>query len=112
MTGQEVDAKHHVLRRRRDRTTVGRAKDVVRRQHEDAGFCLRLCRQRQVDGHLVTVEVSVERCTNERVNLNGLTFDELWLERLDAQPVQRRCTVQHHWVLSDDLFKHVPHDGA
>ena len=112
MTGQEVDPEHHVLRWRRDRATVRWRQDVVRRQHQDAGLGLSLSRQRQVHGHLVTVEVSVKRSTDERVNLNGLTFDELWLERLDAQPVQCWCTVQHHGVLSDDLFENVPHDGA
>jgi hypothetical protein len=37
-----------------------------------------------VDSHLVTIEVSVERSTNEWVKLDCLAFDKLWLERLDA----------------------------
>ena len=31
---------------------------------------------------------------------------------LDAQTVQRRCTVQEHRMLGDDLFEHAPHFGV
>ncbi len=78
-------------------------------EHEDAGLGLRLDRQRQVDGHLVTVEVRVERGADERVQLDGLALDQLGLERLDAQTVQGGRTVQQHGVLADDLLEHVPH---
>jgi hypothetical protein len=37
-----------------------------------------------VDSHLVTVEVSVERSTNEWVKLDCLAFYKLRLERLDT----------------------------
>ena len=65
--GEVVEADDHVLGGHGHRTTVGRLEDVVARQHEDAGLGLSLGRERQVHGHLVTVEVSVERSTNERV---------------------------------------------
>ncbi|CAM5366019.1 hypothetical protein SGRIM128S_00572 [Streptomyces griseomycini] len=39
-------------------------------------------------GHLVTVEVRVERGADERVDLDGLALDQLRLERLDAEAVQ------------------------
>ena len=64
-----------------------------------AGFHLRFHRQRHVNGHLVTVEVGVEGRANERVQLDGLAFDQDGLKGLDAQTVQRRRTVQHHRVL-------------
>ena len=70
---------------------------------------LGLDRQWQVHGHLVTVEVGVERRADERVQLDRLALDELRLERLDAQTVQGGRTVQQHGVLGDDLFQHVPH---
>ena len=60
--------------------------------------------------HLVTVEVGVEGSTDQGVNLNGLTFNQLRFECLNTQAVQRRCTVQQHWVLSDDFLENVPHD--
>src|SRR5690606_721443 len=70
---------------------------------------LRLERQRYVHRHLVAVEVGVERRTDERVQLNRLTFDQHRLERLDAKTVQRRRTVQEHGMLANDFFEDVPH---
>ena len=102
----------HVLRRHRHGTTVGGLEDVVAREHKDAGLGLRLGAERHVHGHLVTVEVGVERRADERVDLDSLALDELRLERLDAQTVQRRRAVEQHGVLTDDLFEDVPHDRA
>ena len=109
---QVVDADDHVLRRRGERTAVRRRLDVVDRQHEDAGLGLRLGGQRQVDRHLVAVEVGVERGADQRVQADGLALDEHRLERLDAEAVQRRRAVEHHGVVADDLLEHVPHDRA
>ena len=60
--------------------------------------------------HLVTVEVSVERLTYERVNLNGLTVYEYWLESLDTKSVKSRCTVKKYWVLANNFFENVPYN--
>ena len=108
-TGQVVEARDHVQTRHGERTTRRRRQDVVRREHEDARLGLRLRGQREVHGHLVAVEVGVEGLTHERVQLDGLALDELRLERLDTQAVQGRSAVEHHRVLGDDLFEHVPH---
>ena len=89
-----VEADDHILRRQRHRAAVRRLQDVVRGQHQDAGLSLGFGAQRQVDCHLVAVEVSVEGATNQRVELDCLTFNELRFERLDAETVQGRCTVQ------------------
>ena len=110
--GEVVQADDHVLGGHGHGAAVGRLEDVVRGQHEDAGLGLRLRRQRHVHGHLVTVEVRVERGADERVDLDGLALDELRLEGLDAEAVQRRCAVEQHRVLGDDLLEHVPHDRA
>ena len=112
LAGHEVQAEHDVLRRDDDRITVGRGQDVVGGQHQRARFELGLERQRHVDGHLVAVEVGVERRADERVQLDGLAFDQHGLERLDAEPVQRRRAVQQHRMLADHLFEDVPHLGA
>ena len=61
--------------------------------------------------HLVAVEVGVERRADQRVDADGLAFDQHRLERLDAQAVQRRRAVEQHGVLADHLFEHVPHFG-
>ncbi len=112
LLGREVAAEHDVLRRLRDRASVGRLEDVVRRQHEQA--CLELCleRERNVHGHLVTVEVGVERRADERVNTNGLPLDEHRLERLDAQAVECRRAVEEDRMVLDDLFEDLVHLGA
>ena len=59
-------------------------------------------------GHLVAVEVGVERGADQRVQLDGLAFDQHGLERLDAEAVQRRGTVQHDRVLADDVLEDIP----
>ena len=62
-------------------------------------------------GHLVAVEVGVERLARQRVQLNSLAFHQHRLEGLNAQAVQRRCAVQQHRAGLDHVLKHFPHFG-
>src|SRR3954447_6176399 len=62
-------------------------------------------------GHLVTVEVGVERLAHQRVHLDRLALDEHRLERLQPEAVERRSAVQQHRVLLDDLLQHIPDLG-
>ena len=78
------------------------------RHHQHVRFDLRFDRQRQVDGHLVAVEVGVEALADERVDADGVAFDQHRLERLDAHAVQRRGAIQQHRVVLDHLFENVP----
>ncbi len=110
--GQVVAAEDDVLRRNRDWRTVRRRQDVVAREHQHRRLDLRFRRQRDMDGHLVAVEVRVERRADERVDADGLAFDQHRLERLDTQAVQRRRAVQQDRMLANDLFEHVPHFGT
>ena len=105
-----VDAEHHVLRRHRQRIAVGRRQDVVRAEHQHRRFHLRLGRKRNVHRHLVAVEVRVERGAHKRMDADRLAFDERRLERLDAEPVQRRSAVQQHGMLADHVLENVPDD--
>ena len=75
--------------------------DVVGGHHQHVGLGLGLDRQRQVDGHLVAVEVGVEALADQRVDLDGVALDQHRLEGLDAHAVQRRGAVQQHRVLVD-----------
>ena len=109
--GEVVDAEDEVLGRHGDGLTAGGREDVVRSKHENAGFDLGLGRERDVDGHLVAVEVRVEGGADERVDLDGFTFDEHGLEGLDAETVEGRSAVQQDGVVLDDLFEDVPDDG-
>lgn len=62
-----------------------------------------------MDSHLVAVEVGVEGRTYQRMQLDGLAFDQHRLERLDAQTVQGRRTVQQHRMLANHFFQDVPY---
>ena len=104
-----IQPEHDVLRRHDDRVAVRGRENVVRRHHQRARFELRFDGQRHVDGHLVAVEVGVERRTDERMELDGLAFDQHRLESLDAEAVQGRCAVQEHRMLADHLLEDVPH---
>jgi len=73
---------------------------------------LRVALRLTADGHLVTVEVGVECRTNERMKLDRLAFDQYWLERLDTEAMQRRCTVQHDRMLANDFFENIPDFSA
>jgi len=62
-----------------------------------------------MDSHLVSVEVGVERCTNQWMKLDSLTLYKDWLECLDTKSVQCRSTVQHNRMLFDYFFQNVPY---
>ena len=80
-------------------------------EHEQLRLEDCLVGQREVDSHLVAVEVGIERRTCQRVQLDGLTLDELRLERLDTQTVKRRSTVEEHGMALHDVLEDVPDDG-
>ena len=105
---QIVEPEHDVLARHDDRLAVGGVQDVVGRHHQHARFELRLERQRHVHGHLVAVEVGVERRADERMQLDRLALDQHRLERLDAEAVQGRGAVEHDRMLADHLVEDVP----
>ena len=63
--GHVIDAENHVLGRDDDRLTVGRGKDVVGAHHQNPRLHLAFDRQREVDCHLVAVEVGVKGGTDQ-----------------------------------------------
>src|SRR5581483_1038753 len=108
--GQVINAKNHVLGGHGDRLSRRRRKDVVRRQQQYARLDLGFRRERDVDRHLITVEVSVERRANQRMNLDGFAFHQHRLESLNTKAVKSGSAVQQHWVVLDDLFQDVPYN--
>src|SRR5688572_16408418 len=106
--GEVVAPEHDVLRRNRDRRAAGRRQDVVRGHHQHRCLDLRFRRERNVHGHLVAVEVGVERGADERMDPDRLALDEDRLERLNTEAMERWRAVQEDRVLADDLFEHVP----
>ena len=64
---QIIGAQNHVLCRNCNRASVGRFQQVACCQHQETSFCLCFGRQRNVNCHLVTVEVSVISSTHKRM---------------------------------------------
>ncbi|RML80683.1 hypothetical protein ALQ89_06468 [Pseudomonas amygdali pv. tabaci] len=107
-TSHVIQTQYNVLRRNDDWLTVGWRQNVLGRHHQRTRFELSFQRQRYVNGHLVAVEVGVVRSTDQRVQLNSLTFDQYWFKRLDAQTVKRWRAVQKHRVFANYFSKNVP----
>ena len=63
-----------------------------------------------MNGHLVTVEVGVERCTCKRVKLYGLTLDHTRLEGLNTESVKCRSTVEKNRMTFHHVLKNLPDD--
>ena len=108
LAGHVVHAKHHVLGRHDDRLAAGRRQDVVGGHHQCPGLQLGLQGERHVNRHLIAVEVGVVSGADQGMELDGLAFDQHWLEGLNAETVQRWRPVQQHRMLADDLGQNVP----
>jgi hypothetical protein len=65
-------------------------------------------RERNVHSHLIAVEVRVVSGANERVNADRFAFDQLRLESLNRETVQRRRAVQQNRVTLRHFFEDVP----
>src|SRR5690606_3483925 len=102
-TGHVVQPQNNVLGRHDDRFSAGGRQNVVGGHHQRTRFQLSFQGPRHVNGHLVTVEVGVIGSTDQRMQLDGLTFNQNGLERLDTESVQRWRTVEQYRVLPDHI---------
>ena len=109
LLSQVVDSQDHVLRGNCHRAAIGGLQQVVRGKQHETAFRLRFHGQRKMHCHLVTVKVSIERGTYQGVQLNCLTFHQDGFKRLDTEPMQRRSAVEHHRMLFDHIFQHIPY---
>ena len=107
---QIVRTERDILRRSHNRLAVRRREDVVRREHQEFALQLRCRRQRNMNRHLVAVEVRVERRTDERMQTDRRTFNKDRVERLNRKSVQGRRTVEHDRMSLGHLFKNIPDD--
>ena len=80
----------------------------MRRQHKQRGFKLRFLRQGNMNRHLITIKVSIERCTDKRMNLNSLAFYQKGLECLNTKTVQSWRPVQKNRPAINNFFKYIP----
>ena len=106
--GDVVQTEHHILRGNGDRSAVGRVQDVVRLEHQYLSLQDCLVAQRQMHGHLVAVEVGIERRTCQGMQLDGLALNHLGLEGLNAETVQRRGTVQQDRMSLHNVLENIP----
>ena len=63
--------------------------------------------KRDMDGHLVAIEVGVEARANEWVETDGVTIDKNRLEGLDRKSMKGWSTVKKNRVLTNDFFDDV-----
>ena len=108
LDGKVVGPEDDVLGRRQDRLAGGRREDVRRRHHEEFALHDRFEGQRDVHGHLVTVEVRVVGGADERVNADSFALDEDRLESLDRQTVERGRAIEEYRVTLGDFLEDVP----
>ena len=106
--GEVVGTQYHILCRNGNRTAVRRLQQVVCSQHEESCLSLSLCGKGKVNSHLVTIEVGVERSTDQRVKLDSTAFNEYRLECLDTKSVKCRRTVQQYGVILDNTLQCIP----
>src|SRR5262249_44658135 len=92
--GQIITAHDDVLTGTDDRLAVGWTENVIRRHHEHGRLDLRFDGQRQVNGHLVAVEVRVESFANQGMDSDRISFDQDGLEGLNTHAVQGRSAIE------------------
>ena len=109
VAGHVVETQYNILRRHDNRLAVGGREHVIGGQHQGAGFHLRFQAQRHVYGHLVTVEVGVERGAHQGVQLNSLAFNQDRLKSLNTQAVQGRGAVEHNRMFADHFIQNIPY---
>ena len=64
--------------------------------------------KRQVDRHLVAVEVRVETLADQRVQVIALPSTKDRLECLDAHSVQRRSAIEQYRMIANHLIREYP----
>ena len=60
--------------------------------------------------HLVAVEVCIEWCADQWVQVDCLTLNKDWLKCLNRQTVKGRCAVEKNEAILNDLIKNVPNN--
>ena len=104
-------AEHHVLCWGDDWRAVRWRKKIVGGEHQLARLLLCRLREWHVYGHLVAVEVGVERRADERMDADCGALNEHRHEGLDAEAVQCWGAVQQDRVVLDHVGEHIP-DGV
>ena len=106
--GDIIQTQYNILRRHNNRRAVSRMQNVVGRHHQHACFQLCFQRQRHMNRHLITIKVSIKGRTHQRMKLNGFTFNQHRLKRLNAQSVQCWCPVEQNRMFANNFIENIP----
>ena len=82
--GEVIATEDEILGRSGDGFAARWREEVVGCKHQQSGFHLCLHGERDMDGHLIAVKVSVVSRTNEGMNANCFTLNELGLKCLNG----------------------------
>ena len=102
--GQVVASENNILGGYGNRPSRGRQEDIVGRQHQHFRFKLGFKGERNMDRHLVAVEVGIKGGAGQWMQLDGLALHQHRVKGLDAQTVEGRGTIEHDRVVLDNLF--------
>ena len=105
-----IQTEYHILGGYGDRRTISRVQNIMCLKHQHLSFQYSFIAQRQVNSHLVTVKVGIERSTCQWMQLDSLTFNHVWLECLDTQTVQCRRTVQQYRMTFHYMLQDIPNN--
>ena len=108
IVSEVVSTKYDILVDRKHWRTIGWLQEIAGSRHQSLSFLLSFIRERKVNGHLVTIVVSVKAGSYEWVKLEGHTVNELWLESLDRETVKRWSTVQENIATLNNFVESVP----
>lgn len=103
---QAAGNENHTPRRTDDRLAAPFGARMVGCEHQDAAVGLCLCRQRQMDSHLVTIEVGVVGRAGQRMQLQGMALSE---DRLEGRTPRRSVGARFRSTgpLLDDVLEDI-----
>ena len=111
-TGEVIATQNHVQCGCHYRLATTWQQHVVDAKHLFSGLCYCCPREWHVNCHLVTIKVSIEGATYQRMDLDSAPANENGLKSLDAQTVQGWSPVKQHWALLNHLPQNIPHLGS
>ena len=105
-----IKSEHHILRRYRNRSSIGRIKNIMALKHKYLRFEHGLIAQRKMNSHLVSIEIGIECRTCQWMQLDGFAFDQFRLESLNAKTVKCRSTVKENRMTFHHILQDIPNN--
>lgn|GEM_PF-6156512 len=108
-TGEIITSENHILFWHNNRLTIGWIEHILGCDHEFGSLELRLIGEREMDGHLIPVEIGIKGRTAEWVELNRLTLDKDWFESLNTESVECWRTIKENIFPLDNPIECIPY---